>query len=80
MTAQGLNTMSKQELRAKLAADAEQWIQEHGEPERIAAVSSPQEHFRLCGSKYKRKVLKERDVRQELYQEWLEGEKQQLRA
>lgn len=73
----GLNAMNKQELRAKLAEDAKRWEQEHGQPERIAAVSSPQEHFRICGSKYKRKVLKERDVRQELYQEWLEGQKQQ---
>lgn len=72
---QGLNKMNKSELRAKLNADAEKWMRKHGEVRRIAAPLPPLEHHLLCGQKYKRKVLKERDARQEAYLEWLESEK-----
>lgn len=79
MSKHGLNTMTKQELRKKLAADAERWIQENGAPERYAAQTSPHEHFRICGYKYKRKVLKPRDAGYEQYQAWLR-EQQRLTA
>lgn len=71
----GLNNMNKQDLRKKLAEDAQRWIEEHGQPDLYAGQSSPQEHFRLCGSKFKRKVYRERDTRHEQYQQWLQQER-----
>lgn len=76
----GLNAMSKADLRKKLAEDADRWIEENGTPELYAKTLSPQEHYRLCGSKYKRKVYRQRDAKQEAYEEWLAEEAQRKSA
>lgn len=80
MTQLGLNKMNKQELRAKLAEDADKWLREHGEIPKHAAPTEGPERFRLFGHSDKRKPLQVRDPKQEAYEEWLESEKQRLQA
>lgn len=70
----GLNAMTKQELRAKLAADYDAFKREHGDPELIAAQTSPLEHRMICGPN-PRSAAKMRDPKHEAYQEWLREER-----
>jgi hypothetical protein len=66
----GLNTMSKQQLREKMAADAAQFTQQH-DIVKYAAQSSPQEHRYICGAKKRRGSVKKRDPQHERYNVWL---------
>ncbi len=69
----GLNQMNKQQLRAKLAADYEAF-QKRKEVPLIAAQTSPLEHRMICGPN-PRSAAKQRDIRQEAYEEWLQQER-----
>jgi hypothetical protein len=74
MNKTGITTMTKKELRERMAADAARWIQQNGSPDLYAAASSPQEHFQICGNKYKRKPVKTEDPVQVEYKNWVQAQ------